>query len=242
MLRSDLYVVRSRDRDAVNPGGSAPSPADFTLTFPSALHGISRVALASAAIPSGVPNCAAADTFTVDLPAGPTTATLAPPEGFYTITTLTGTVEALLNGVGAGFSVTYDEALGRVTVGRAGDTFALSFAGNLGEMLGFSAAIPPGTSSATGDRLVNMAPLGFFYHLDFNFGGHDFECVTPRSGVLSTAILSEGELVSQSHCYPRPFNSRQVRVRVFNDPATSTSRALANMLSDWEVILRIESN
>ena len=231
-----LLTLRSKD-------ATSGLKNDFTIELQNPLHNVTGLRLVGSGIPNTIHNVKATDGFTVDIPSGGFTlsSALTFTPGFYTILTLCSAMETLLNSAGAGFTVAYDDTTALVTIARSVDTFELRFSGNTGTLLGFSADIPILSTTATGDMVVDMTPNGLFHHISIDFGTADFSCIVPRGGILSTSVLSEKELISQCREYQR-FNITRATIKLYHDPETVAPRTLADIQSNWEIVVAVRTN
>ena len=234
-------LVTIRSKDALDTG----LKNGFTVEFPNALHDIKSVRLVSTAIPNSIYNIDGVnDNIFIDVPdMGHVADEYFLPAGFYNINTLCTAVETLLNTntPDGNFTVVYDDISAKVTISRSASTFELLFSLNVGKMLGFSADVPALSTSATSNLVVDMLPSGFFFHIDINLGHQSFDCIVPRNALMSTSVLSEKELISQCRTYTS-FNSQKAIVNLYTEPKNEFRRTLANLNSNWEIILAIVSS
>ena len=188
-------LIDSRDRDYAKN----PSPSEYVVFLPEAIHNVSNAVLISAEMPSTyyVFSAAKANTSLV-VTADGTTQTITVPDGNYTFTTLASALDSALESAfpGITFVVAFNEATARCSITASPSNTVLAVdctaatrptGWGLGYYLGFAkGVVTSGTGTVTGTSVANTNPETYML-VD----------IDELNAVSQAAIYSEGSTMGK---------------------------------------------
>lgn len=248
-----FLVIRSQDRDTTN----STSSTNFIIRLPESQNNVRKIKLSAVNCPAGVYNIRTGINDKINFNDNSTNrvATLNP--GFYAIGDLMTEVARAMNAVSSGYTCTFSNSTGKITIANGSFSFTLLFSSGANAAtspwreLGFTnsagtaAADSASAASATGASIANITGTYSLYLDILQLGA---TTITSTSGVNTTFTVpinvNSGEIINfasnmfydQELLFPTGISLQKLDIRLkYPDGSTLSLNG-----ADWEFILQLD--